>query len=111
MKKIIMILILVIWLTSCGMTQEEILKEYKKCEAIWQQWRYEEWFWWSVWCDNKETNEDKIMRCVREYTNWLDEKYNNPDTVTNLREDNYSNVVKTCNEIFWDINWINLWQQ
>ena len=42
------------------------------------------------------------MNCIREYTNWLNEKYNNPDTVTNLREDNYSNVVKTCNEIFWD---------
>ena len=50
--------------------------------------------------DYKETNEDKVMDCIREYTNSIDEKYNNPDTVSNLTEDNYSQVVKTCNEIF-----------
>lgn len=43
---------------------------------------------------------DPIMDCIREYTDWIDEKYNNPDHVQNLREDEYSNVVKTCNEIF-----------
>lgn len=50
-----------------------------------------------------------VADCVKEYTNWLDEKYNNPDTVTNLREDEYSKVVKTCNEVFgktlsWSVN-------
>lgn len=42
------------------------------------------------------------MDCIREYTEWLDEKYNNPDNVSNLREDDYSQVVRTCNEIFWE---------
>lgn len=40
------------------------------------------------------------MNCVREYTNGLDEKYNNPDTVSNMQDEDYSSVVKTCNEIF-----------
>lgn len=107
MKKLTILIWLLVLLTSCWMTQEEILKEYKKCEAVWQQWRYEDDFWWTVWCDYKKTNEDKIMSCIREYTDWIDEKYNNPDTVSNLREDNYSQVVKTCNEIFWDKNTTN----
>lgn len=29
-----------------------------------------------------------------------DEKYNNPDTVSHLYEDEYSNVVKTCQDTF-----------
>ena len=40
------------------------------------------------------------MDCIREYTNGLDEKYNNPDNVSNLREDDYTRVVRTCNEVF-----------
>jgi hypothetical protein len=40
------------------------------------------------------------MKCIKEYTKGLNEKYNNPDIVTNLREDNYSQVVETCNNIF-----------
>jgi len=40
------------------------------------------------------------MKCIKEYTNWIKKKYNNPDTVSNLREDNYSKVVETCNKIF-----------
>lgn len=40
------------------------------------------------------------MVCIRGYTTWIDEKYNNPDTVSNLSEDNYSQVVKTCKEVF-----------
>jgi hypothetical protein len=50
-----------------------------------------------MWCKEKD---NPVMDCIKEYTNWLDEKYNNPDTVTDLREDNYSQVVKSCNEVF-----------
>lgn len=46
------------------------------------------------------TEVDPVMVCIREYTTWIDEKYNNPDTVSNLSEDNYSQVVKTCKEVF-----------
>lgn len=41
-----------------------------------------------------------VMNCIREYTEGIDKKYNNPDTVSNLEDDKYSNVVKTCNEVF-----------
>lgn len=46
------------------------------------------------------TEVDPVMVCIREYTLWIDEKYNNPDAVSNLSEDNYSQVVKTCKEVF-----------
>ena len=41
---------------------------------------------------------DKSCTCSRLNCKNLNNK---PDTVTNLREDEYSNVVKTCNDIFW----------
>lgn len=46
-----------------------------------------------------EENPVEVHTCTSLY---YDEKYNNPDTVSNLTED-----VKTCNEIFWDKNTIN----
>lgn len=82
------------------MAQEEKLNKIQECQEL--------WFWyrqnarWNIICNSYK--EDKVMNCIKEYTRWLDEKYNNPDTVTDLREDDYSNVVKTCNEIFWNKN-------
>lgn len=99
MKKIIWILLLTLLLTSCWMTQEEKLTKIKECEELgWQVYIWSS-FWTHIDCNEKE---DKVLKCIKEYTNWLNEKYNNPDTVSNLREDNYSQVVKICNEIFWD---------
>lgn len=103
MEKIILImwlLIMSLLLTSCGLTKDE-LKEYKKnCEDFGSQFRISrDWKDWVC-----ETKPDKVMECIREYTYWLDEKYNNPDNVSNLKEDDYSQVVKTCNEIFWEKN-------
>lgn len=99
-KIIIIILMLVIWLTSCWMTQEEKLKKIEECKEIWL------WYWldWvgEIQCDS--TVENRVFNCIREYTRWLDEKYNNPDTVSDLREDEFSKVVKTCNEVFWNNN-------
>lgn len=40
------------------------------------------------------------MDCIRKYNESIENKYNNPDTVSDLREDNFSNAVKTCNEVF-----------
>ncbi len=51
-----------------------------------------------MFCRNKE---DKVRNCIQQYIDSIDEKYNNPDTVSSLQEDNFSNVVKTCNEVFW----------
>ena len=55
--------------------------------------------WWIYQVKNPPKR-DKVNDCIREYTRWIYLKYNNPDTVSNLREDNYSQVVRTCNEIF-----------
>jgi len=100
MKKLLLIILLLL-LISCGMTQEEKLNKIEECKEL------NTWYVLNL-LDEIQCNhgmvEDKVMKCIKEYTNGLDEKYNNPDHVTNLREDEYSNVVKTCNEIFWDKN-------
>lgn len=43
---------------------------------------------------------ENVKMCINKYIDAIDEKYNNPDTVSNLAEDDYSKVVKTCNETF-----------
>lgn len=97
MKKLL-ILSLLILLTSCGrMTPQEIEEWKKYCESAWQEFVLLEGPSDSYKCNHKQ---DKVMVCIKEYTNWLYEKYNNPDTVSNLKEENYSQAVKTCNEIF-----------
>jgi len=96
MKKIIFILLLVFILTSCGQTQQEKLQKQKECKELWLE-------WWINWFDDivcGSYRKNPVMDCIKEYTNWLDEKYNNPDIVSNLREDDYSKVVETCNKIF-----------
>ena len=98
MKKIIMLIAIVFLLASCGMTQHEKLNKIEDCKELWYWYRLNAWD--EIMCDIYK--KDKVMECIREYTNWLDEKYNNPDHVSNLIEDWYSNVVKTCNDIFWD---------
>jgi len=99
MKKIL-ILIPLLLLVSCGMTQEEKLDAVNNCKELWLDYHLTDMN--NISCMRYWQN--KTMECIREYTNWLDEKYNNPDHVTNLREDDYSEVVKTCNEIFWNNN-------
>lgn len=101
MKKIF-ILIPLLLLISCGMTQEEMLNKKQECTDLGFTSYYNSAFWERIVCSYKI--QDPVMKCIEEYTNWLDEKYNNPDIVTNLREDEYSNVVRTCNEIFLKLN-------
>ncbi len=101
MKKLIIIICSIIMLTSCSEntypTDEEIEAQEKICEINWRAvYIYSDY---TFTCRHKET---PIMDCIKEYTEWLDQKYNNPDHVTNLREDTYSEVVKTCNEVFWE---------
>ena len=100
MKKIIIIALIMLWLTSCAeTTQQERINRIKQCEELWFGYRLS---WGKIFCNKEKT--DKVFDCIKEYTNWLDEKYNNPDTVSDLREDNYSQVVKTCNETFGNIS-------
>ena len=102
MKQFLLLTFSILFLASCWMTQVENMKKIEDCKQL--------WFWYSlniydeVYCIDTLNGykEDKVMNCIKEYTNWIDEKYHNPDTVSNLREDDYSNVVKTCKEIFWE---------
>jgi hypothetical protein len=98
MKKILIMTILLLSLTSCWMTYEEKKQKIKECEEFWY------WYWLN-WIDEIVCNtipENKVFDCIEEYTRWIQKKYNNPDTVNNLREESYAEVVKTCNDIFWD---------
>ena len=96
MKKLIIIALIMLWLTSCAeITQKERLDKIKQCKELWLDYRASGN---TIYCNSEKT--DKVFDCIKEYTNWINEKYNNPDTVSNLREDNYSQIVKTCNEIF-----------
>ena len=80
------------------MTQDERIKAQQNCEELW----YESNIYWNgnVYCDSYRKIETPVMKCIKEYTRGITEKYDDPNYVTNLREDEYSNVVKTCNEIF-----------
>lgn len=102
MKKILIMIILLLSLTSCEeyvpITQEEKLNKIKECNDLWF-WYYQDGYG-DINCNSYI--EDKVFDCIKEYTKWIDKKYNNPDNISDLREENYSEVVKTCNEIFWD---------
>lgn len=98
MKKLILLLPLI--LVSCAPpTDADIAEQKRICDINWQKviinLASNE-----VDCEYKPPK-TSVMDCIREYTNGLDKKYNNPDIVSNLKEDDYSKVVRTCNEIFW----------
>lgn len=44
----------------------------------------------------------KVETCIDTWVRSVDEKYDNPDTVSDLRETEYDNVVKQCQETFGD---------
>ena len=43
---------------------------------------------------------DSVSDCLDRWVNVIDEKYNNPDTVSNLRDTEYDKVIKQCQETF-----------
>lgn len=99
MRKIILI-VAILFLASCWMTNQEKIDAMDLCKDSWYS-HYRTLFTNEVECSRWEIEEDdRVMKCIREYTEGIDQKYNNPDHVQNLREDQYSNVVKTCNDIF-----------
>ena len=98
MKSAILIILLSVLLASCSPPTDIEIEQHKKlCEISGKQLIIDAGSNYHMWCKEKD---NPVMDCIKEYTNWLDEKYNNPDTVTDLREDNYSQVVKSCNEVF-----------
>ena len=98
MKKLLLLPFVLFIMTSCSVpTQQEIDEKKKICDINGEE----------LYINNvnepiclSKMYKTTPMECIKEYTNWIDEKYNNPDTVRDLREDEYSNVVKTCNEVF-----------
>lgn len=95
--KLLILTFSILLLSSCTITTQEVEEQKKICELTWQELRLNN-LWYSGWCANKT---DKVQDCIDSYIDAIDEKYNNPDTVSDLREDDYSTVVKTCNETFW----------
>ena len=109
MKKILFIIPMIILTLSSCISDEEAIQEstnkqllqIKQCDSLWLKHRPSIAYYNEIDCVD---NNKLINECIDKYIDWIDEKYNNPDTVSNLREDNYSQVVKTCNEIFGNIS-------
>lgn len=100
MKKYIIITALAILLVSCSWpTDAEYAEQKKMCDINNEELYVYTWGFGSplLGCKKKE---EKVMDCIRKYNESIENKYNNPDTVSDLREDNFSNAVKTCNEVF-----------
>lgn len=99
MKPILFTILLSTLLVSCGAppTDAEIETQQKICTLNNQDIWITEAPSYKMYCKKKI---NPVMDCIEEYTNGLDEKYNNPDTVSNLSEDNFSQVAYTCNNIF-----------
>lgn len=89
----------ILFLSSCIRLTDSEIEEWKKfCELAGKDfYLFSEGHRYT--CEQKE---DKVQKCIDGYIDAIDEKYNNPDTVSDLREDDYSKVVKTCKETFWE---------
>ena len=96
--KLSLIILSLLFLASCWMSQEEKLNKIKECDALNLEY-YINNISDKIICAYPK--KDKVQECIENYIDAIDEKYNNPDIVTDLREDDYSNAVKTCNETFW----------
>ena len=96
--KLLLIISSLFLLASCNIqqTQQEKLNKMQECDQLWRGISVKAFD--NVSCGY--TKEDKVQTCIDKYIDAIDEKYNNPDTVSDLREDDYSNVVRTCNEVF-----------
>lgn len=96
--KLLLILLLAIPLASCSAPTQQEQYEYRKiCEVNGEQLYITNSPNFHMICKRKD---DKVFDCIQKYIEAMDEKYNNPDIVSQLQEDNYSQVVKTCNETF-----------
>ena len=101
MKKIILLLALTFIFSWCEKqkTFEENKAKIKECEELWV-WYYLGSHW--IKCDLYRI--DKVQDCIQMYVNSIQEKYRNPDVISDLREEDYSKVVETCQKTFWKNN-------
>lgn len=89
-------------LSSCWELSTQEVEEAKQyCKSVWQDFRLVQTPFGDTYDCGTAWEIDKVQRCIENYVDAIDEKYNNPDTVSNLREANYNEVVKTCQETFW----------
>ena len=96
MTKLILLIILAALLVSCTQSSQDIQDIKTKCEVIW--WQLVTNDFGRVFCSSYM--ESPVQKCISKYVSTIDEKYNNPDTVSNLADSNFSEAVKTCNEVF-----------
>lgn len=98
MKHLLLIPLLAILLVSCASPQEKLdnFNAMKPvCDAQNRQTFVNETTW-EAYCSYS----DPVQYCIDKYVNSIDEKYNNPDTVSGLQDSNFSEAVRTCNEVF-----------
>lgn len=98
MKNLLVLLPIVFLVASCSPpTDAEIAEQKKLCDLQGQDIAISSSPHYDMWCRYRT---DPVFECIQRYNDGIDEKYNNPDTVSNLSEEDYSQVVKTCNEVF-----------
>lgn len=110
MKHLLLILLLAILLVSCWTNEDDkgMFSSYTPqqrldnlnamkpvCDAQDKQTLINEGTW-EAYCSYNNLVQD----CIDKYIDSIDEKYNNPDTVSQLQDSNFSEAVKTCNEVF-----------
>lgn len=105
MKYIITILLATL-LVSCGKSPEEITVEFNKWKPICDMQNKQTLVGelWGAYCGINYGENYQIEKCIGKYVDSIDEKYNNPDTVSNLKDSSFSDAVKTCNEVFGNKN-------
>lgn len=99
MKHLLLIPLLAILLVSCSSTPEERLVNFNAmkpvCDAQNRETAVD-----STWAYCSSYKDNTVSACIDKYIESIDEKYNNPDTVSQLQDSNFSEAVKTCNEVF-----------
>lgn len=99
MKHLLLIPLLAILLVSCASPQEKLdnLNAMKPvCDAQKRQ-TFVNHNTWEAYCSSYS---NPVQDCIDKYVDSIDEKYNNPDTVSQLQDSNFSEAVKTCKEVF-----------
>jgi hypothetical protein len=99
--KYLLLTLSILLLSSCWkLTPQEISEYTKYCESVWQEFRLIQMPFSDTYNCDDIYHPDKVQNCIADYIKTIDEKYNNPDIVSDLREDDYSKVVRTCQEVF-----------
>lgn len=101
MKNILITSLLAIVLVSCWKyTPEEISQANSHCAGLWKVTVFYQTGYDDAYECRYPTVQNTYKQCIDDYKESIRLKYKNPDTVSALTEDDYSQVVKTCKESF-----------